>query len=255
MDRKLLTIILYLAILFIVVGAELTVTYHSIALGLWIYAFLLLFLVGVSSFSLGGGGDIQNLMKCLTLAPLIRMLSMSMPVYSLEQVHWYVIINTPLLVVAFLLVKSQNLGWGHVGLRLRYPGLQLLVAFSGIFLGLMDYVLLRPSPLVESLSLSSILVPSLVLLVFTGFSEELVFRGIIQGNAGKVVGDSYGLVLTSALFAAMHIGWQSLPSLVFVFGVGLFYGFIFQRTGSLWGITLSHGVTNIMMFLIAPFLL
>jgi len=56
----------------------------------------------------------------------------------------------------------------------------------------------------------------------------------------------------SVLFAIMHIGWKSPADILFVFAVGLFYGLVFLKTRCLLGITISHGITNIMLFMVMP---
>ncbi len=285
MDRKVIILTIYLLV---VADAELVMTYHSVTLGLWIYAVLLLFLVGYSTLpQLHKRGmeryfkerntirsliatslnmidyspktrredDFSDLLKCLTLAPLIRMLSTSMPVAPLEQIYWFMVINTPLFIIAFLLIRSQLLTKRRLGLRLGNLKIQVLIAMTGFFLGFIDYSLLKPSPMIASLTPEAFLIPAAIMLIFTGFSEELIFRGLIQTHAEKITGNLYGLIFASTLFALMHIGWKSPPDLLFVLGVGLFYGYVFQKTRSLTGITLSHGITNIMMFLVAPFVL
>jgi membrane protease YdiL (CAAX protease family) len=196
----------------------------------------------------------SNFLKCLTLAPLIRMLSTSMPVAPLEQIYWFVLINTPLFIVTFLLIRSQMLTRKFLGLRLGDWRIQLPIAVTGFFLGFMDYSFLEPAPLIASLTPEAFIMPAAILMVFTGFSEELIFRGLIQSHAERLTGRFYGLAFTSLLFAAMHIGWESFPDLLFVLGVGLFYGYAFQKTRCLTGIALSHGITNITMFLLVPFL-
>ncbi|ODS37684.1 MAG: hypothetical protein A7316_09175 [Candidatus Altiarchaeales archaeon WOR_SM1_86-2] len=95
-------------------------------------------------------------------------------------------------------------------------------------------------------------ISALILLVFTGFSEELAFRGLILTNAEKTMGKYLGLIFVSVLFAIMHIVWRSLIDIIFVFGVGLFYGFVFLKTRCLLGITISHGLTNIILFVVMP---
>ncbi len=194
------------------------------------------------------------LLKCLTLAPLIRILSVSMPISSLQQIHWYIIINFPLFMVISLMIKSHQINLNDIGLRIGKLDIQLSVALTGFVLGIIDFLLLRPSPLIKSLTIETFIVPALILLIFTGLSEELIFRGIIQRSAERVIGNIQGLLFTSILFASMHIGWKSIEDLVFVFFVGLFYGYIFQKTRCILGITISHGITNITMFLLAPFL-
>lgn len=199
--------------------------------------------------------NFSNLLKCLTLVPTIRMLSTSMPVAQISQIYWFLIINTPLFILAFLIIKSMSFRWSELGFNIGKLRTQFLISMTGIVLGVMDYSLLKPDPLINYLSIETVIIPSIILLMFTGFSEELIFRGIIQRGSERLIGSTYGLMFTSILFAVMHIGWRSFPDLIFVFGVGLYYGYIFQKTRSLLGITISHGVTNITMFLIAPFIL
>ena len=63
-----------------------------------------------------------------------------------------------------------------------------------------------------------------------------------------------GLVYVSALFAVLHIGHLSVADVMFVFLVGLVFASLVRRTGSLFGVTLAHGATNIGLFLVFPFL-
>jgi len=292
MDKKAAAV--YFIVLLVIIEAEYVITYHSPAIGLWVYALLLFTLIALSTLpmmrmkllkerledrymlkpiilakyfptnvdvartkdsSMKKEDDFSNFLKCLTLAPLIRILSTSMPIATLEQIFWFAVINTPLIVVALLIARSQNMSRKDLGLTLGNPTQQLAIACSGLVLGMIDYAFLKPPPLIASLDPAALILPALILLIFTGFSEELIFRGLIQKNAAKVMGSGRSLVLTSLMFAAMHIGWKSFPDLIFVFGVGMFFGYAYQKTGSLTGITLAHGLTNIMLFLIIPFIL
>jgi len=94
-----------------------------------------------------------------------------------------------------------------------------------------------------------------VIIIATGFAEELLYRGLIQKNAENVMGKYYALLFASLLFTALHMGWTSNLDLIFVFLVALFYGYIFQKTRSIIGISLSHGISNILLFLVLPLLL
>jgi len=132
--------------------------------------------------------------------------------------------------------------------------LQLTIALSGVVLGFIEYLILKPKPLIYSLNLETVLFAGIILVISTGFAEELLFRGILQKNAEKILGRLWGLLYVSILFTALHIGWNSTLDLLFVFSVALFYGYAFQKTGSLFGITLSHGISNSFLFLIMPFI-
>jgi len=90
-------------------------------------------------------------------------------------------------------------------------------------------------------------------LIFTGFLEEFIFRGMMQQATIQTMG-RLGLIYTSAVFAVLHIGYQSILDVIFVFVVGWFFALIVQKTHSIWGVTLAHGLTNISLFLIFPFI-
>jgi hypothetical protein len=91
-------------------------------------------------------------------------------------------------------------------------------------------------------------------LVFTGLLEEFIFRGLIQRSALENLGRR-GLLYGAALFAVLHLGYRSALDVIFVFGVALFFGWVVVRTGSILGVTLSHGLTNVALYLFIPFLL
>jgi len=74
----------------------------------------------------------------------------------------------------------------------------------------------------------------------------------MQKNAIEAFGERVGLICVAVVFASLHIGWLSIIDLVFVFSIGLFYGFLTLKTGNIIGVSLSHGITNIVLFMIAP---
>jgi uncharacterized protein len=80
----------------------------------------------------------------------------------------------------------------------------------------------------------------LVLCVFAGICEEVLFRGTIMPSLEK-----YGLVpaivFSSLLFALLH---GSLLSLISTFSLGVMMAVIVIKTGSLWGGILYHMLNN-----------
>jgi len=118
---------------------------------------------------------------------------------------------------------------------------------------LVEYLILKPEPLVASLSWLEVAPRVLVLVVTTGFAEEFAFRGVLQRSAVGVFGWP-GLVYVASLFALLHIGFHSVLDVVFVFGVAMFFGWVVKKTGSLVGVVVAHGLTNILLFLVYPVL-
>ena len=80
--------------------------------------------------------------------------------------------------------------------------------------------------------------------LINAFMEEVLFRGALQC--------SIGLLPAAIIFTLVHVSYYKKPlMLVEVFVLGLFIGFLFEMTQSLWITTICHGAYNwILMWLI-----
>ncbi len=230
--------------------AELISSTGQPRVGLILHALLLFALIYHASTALDD--PLHQLLAMLAFAPLIRVMSFSLPLAGLPQVAWYYIVSVPLFVAALLLARTLGYSRDDVGLRMGSLPVQLLVALSGITFGYVEYHILAPAPLAASFTWQDLWLPALVLLVSTGFLEELIFRGLMQ-HAGQQALGRLGLVYVSLVFAVLHLGYKSALDVVFVFVVALFFAWVVAKTGSLLGVTLAHGLTNIMLFLVMPF--
>lgn len=195
----------------------------------------------------------QQLVLSLALVPLIRIISLSLPLLNIPQVWWYPLIYVPLLVAAIVVVRILNCRASDVGLNFRLLPIQLVVALSGFLFGIAEYFILSPEPMINELTWQNLWLPAFLLLACTGFVEEFIFRGVLQHTAMGVFG-RWGIVYVSLIFAVLHMGFLSWIDIVFVFVVALFFAWVVSRTGSLFGVSLAHGITNMMLFLIAPLL-
>jgi len=240
--------LIYLAALTL---AESLTTLANPQVGLIMHGFILAALILHATLFARHG--LQKFLITMTLAPLIRLMSLSMPLLQFPFIYWYALIGAPLILAGFLVLRVTGFKADRIGLNLRALPWQLLVALTGILFGFLEYLILQPTPLEGAQSWEQILLPAMILLIFTGFLEEFIFRGLIQRGAFGTVGH-YALVYVAVLFAVLHLGYRSIWDLVFVFVVGLFFGVVVLRTGSLLGVTLSHGLTNIFLYLIIPLL-
>ena len=195
----------------------------------------------------------QRFYFSMALVPLIRLMSLSLPLTNFLFVYWYLIIGTPLFLAAFFSARMMGLSIDSLLFNVSQPGLQILVALSGVLLGYAEYVILRPQPLVEAFSFRLIWQPALILLIFTGLLEEVIFRGLLQQSSREFIG-RWGLVYAGLVFAVMHLGYRSLMDFLFVLLVALYFGQVVLRTRSILGVTVAHGLTNIGLFLVFPFL-
>lgn len=245
------TIYISLAYLIGIACAEL-ITATISPLGGIIFHLMLLFLLILGS-AFARGSPARRLYLALTLAPLMRILCLSMPLAQFSEIYWYLIISIPLIGGILAVIRALNLNPGEIGITARMIPIQGLVAVSGISLGLLAYFIMRPEPLVPLLDWREILVPALILLVVTGFIQELAFRGVMQHCSDRALG-SWGWVYIAVLFSVLQIGYLSAIYWLFALLVGLFFGWTVKRTGSILGVSLSHGIINIGLYLIFPFI-
>jgi uncharacterized protein len=195
----------------------------------------------------------RRLLLALTLAPLIRILSVSLPLASLSLTYWYMSIGSLLFIAAFLVARITGMKANRLGFVVKSWWTELAISLIGIALGFTEFFILNPKPLIERLDWSTFFIPAFSLLIFTGVLEELIFRGIIQDAANVTMG-RFGLVFSATLFAMLHMGYRSVIDVFFVFMVGLIFGVIVSRTHSIVGVSLAHGLTNIGLYMIFPFL-
>lgn len=101
------------------------------------------------------------------------------------------------------------------------------------------------------------------LVLFAPVAEELLFRGYLYGKMRRHTSAFMTILLTSLLFAALHLGIGSLAELqwnVFIntFILALGMGLLREYTGSVWAGILVHMLKNVTAYLllfIAPGLL
>ena len=235
-----------------ITASEIIIAYNNVELGLILETAILFALL--INLSISESSDFSNLLRAMMVLPMIRIIGLTIPLMQVKQIYWFPIVAIPLFAASYTLMRTQKLNRKKVGLILGNIPVQLTVALSGVILGFTEYLILKPQPLISSFTLETVLIASVILIISTGFAEELLFRGILQKNAENVFGKIFGLLYASLLFTALHIGWHSVLDLLFVLGVGLFYGYTFQKTRSIFGITLSHGLSNTFLFLIMPFI-
>jgi DNA-binding XRE family transcriptional regulator len=152
-----------------------------------------------------------------------------------------------------MIIGQNKMSRRELGLFSTDLVVEPLLMFGGLGLGAIEYAILRPTPLFQSFSWGMFLVAALTLTLSTGLPEELIFRGMLQRLALPTLG-RWAIMYVALLFTAMHIGYKSILDVLFVFAVGMMFGKIVRRSGSIVGVTLAHGTTNITLFLIMPHL-
>jgi membrane protease YdiL (CAAX protease family) len=245
-------VLLTTAYLLLVSGAELLTAYAA-AWGITFHAVILFTLLIHSALILKTDPETSRLLLVLILAPMIRILSLSMPVAQFSYIAWFSIISIPVYITIFTCVYIQHISPRDIGLalpKLKDLPLEFLMILLAVPVGILEYYILKPGILVEP-RLEALIVPVLIMVVCTGFLEELAFRGLMQYHATRTMGFA-GILIISALFGALHIGNLTIFDVLLAGGIGFIYSLVVQKTGSVYGVSISHGIINTTLFLIAP---
>jgi membrane protease YdiL (CAAX protease family) len=196
----------------------------------------------------------QKLLISLALVPLVRIISLSMPLANIPQVWRFPIIYAPLLAAGIVVMRILEYRPTQVGISFSRLPVQVGLGLTGVLFGVAEYYILRPDALITELTWQQVWLPAIIFLLCTGFVEEFIFRGVLQTSALGSLG-RWAIPYVSLVFAILHLGFLSWIDVAFVFLIAMFFGWIVKRTGSIVGVALSHGLTNVLLYLIVPLVL
>lgn len=219
--------------------------------GLTLYAGLLVLLTLHSS--MGRSDDGRKLALALTLVPLIRMLALLLPLLDLPIVTWYPVVAVPMLLIVSVVVYQTRLPIRTLGLQSTQRALHLMMISGGFGLGAVLYGLRFSQTAVDPIDWGPFVLPMVLLVMLAGFTEEIIFRGLVQTIAGRLMGP-WSLIYGAVLFAVLQIGYLSISLVLFALVLGLLFAQIVSWSGSLLGVALVHGMMNVTALIFLPIL-
>ena len=193
--------------------------------------------------------------EALALVPLYVMFTSSLPWFFIDQTFLMPAVYSIVLALCFWHIYYKNLDFSDVGLIPgNYIKFIIIGVMIGFFTGIIEYFVLLPAPSFPSFEVKYFLRDAVYMLLFVGLGEELLFRGIIQNELIRTFGVRWGIVGQGFLFGIMHMTWRSVPELGFTFLAGILLGYLYYRTGSLTAPIVLHGVNNIMLVAVLPYI-
>jgi len=150
----------------------------------------------------------------------------------------------------FRRVPLGKIGFTRGLFRLRF---QVLVGVGvGAVLGVVEYFILRPKPIeTGSNMVSNIVYLVVMMMVFVGLTEELLFRGLLQSYMVDLMPKWQAVHLTSVIFGLFHIGWLNPLEVVFAYAAGMVFGYLLIKTSGLTAPVVAHGFGNIVLYMVA----
>ena len=245
---------IYLPILGIVAG-ELMMFSGQVFAGLLIH---IINLQAMTLFLIFGdkSSDNKKLLQSLILVLLIRIINLAVPQFFTGALLMYPMTYGVMFIPIYIIVKNQHISLKEMGIDFKKLSFSFPAALLiGSMIALLEYLILKPSALIESLQLSNIILLAIVMFIFVGAVEELVFRSILQTRLEEAFGLQPGLILSGFLFGIMHSAYGLVFEILFAGFFGLVIGYIFQRTRSFPFVLTIHGTANVLLFGILPILL
>jgi membrane protease YdiL (CAAX protease family) len=200
----------------------------------------------------------QPLLLALAVASLYRLLAFT-PLPTIGFTNHLVLVGAPMLVATILalrLLHTPDVRGAAAILRPKMLNWQVPIALSGIPLSFVAYQLLNPGFVVTFSGpgqhpAAAVAGAVVALAVFSGIGEELLFRALLHRAARTSFGPA-ALYVSSAVFGAAYFGTRSVPFVLFVVAVGAFFGWCYERTGSILGPAVAHSLISVGVFVVWP---
>lgn len=233
--------------------AEMLIYSGTIREGLWIHTAIMIGLF--FSMLIVRNEEIRKTYQALMLLPILRLISLSIPVFFDMTLYSFLIIYISLAIPVMITAVNQKFTLEEIGINLKriwlYLPLSVLISFV---LAFVEYQINRTNYLIPDLSLLNLLKLTVVMVFFVGLLEEIIFRSILQTRLSKIFGAGIGIMLSSILFGLMHSGYEIFYEVIYAFFIGIIMGYLFYKTKSLPLTALIHGFSNVFLFGFIPYL-
>jgi len=206
--------------------------YIDNTIGFILYSILIAFFL-ISLSHIESLDDYGKLMIILMIVPILRVTGL----FIILSEFWSIILTyCMLLFLAFHYSVRFKLDHGHKKEKLELAPLAVIIGVVLGFIGAFLFDLNLPSNF-------------LYIIPLIAYSEEILFRGMIQNIIKKGYGLHFSILITSLLYGAFSVGYGYLFALFMVFA-GIFIGIIYDKTKNIF---LATAISIILhYFLIAP---
>lgn len=245
----------------ILIGAAITVCEYvfayqnvpygiAIGLGLAMTIYIVLSVMHLDS-------RITSCAESLALIPLYILFTSSLPWFFIDQQYLLPAVYSCILGLCFWHIYRHNLSLKNI-LNIQKKNFlkYLLIGIViGAPLGSIEYLVLQPVPAFPTFEVKYLLRDVIYMFLFVGLAEEILFRGLIQVDLQRAFGWKWAILGASIMFAVMHLTWRSVPELIFVFLASFVLGGLYMKTKSLVPAIAAHGMNNVMLVAIMPYVL
>lgn len=242
-----------ISIFLVIAATQYIYVYDDVGIGIVLTLFIVILIYMTISIVKMDRKFIESA-EALALVPLYIMFTASLPWFFLDQIFLMPAVYSIILALCFWHIYYKDMDLNQVGLKTgNFRKYIMIGLFIGIFTGIIEYLILLPAPSFPTFEMKYFFKDVIYMLLFVGLGEELLFRGIIQNELVKTFGVRWGIIAQGLLFGIMHLSWRSVPELGFTSFAGILLGYLYYRTGSLTAPVVMHGVNNIILVAVMPY--
>lgn len=204
-------------------------------IGIFVNAFILTSLLVAAVFDT----TLRKLLACLSIIPAVRLIGFSIP------------FTDDFLRIALFYGSIFALSLGYIiCLKVKNTGHSLreikdlpLMIFIGILIGSLEYSFLPKNSFNLGLSFGS----ALLFFLFFGYTEELLFRGLIQNLAEKITKPLFSILFTSVLYTLVHIN-KGLSGIILAFFISIVLSTVFHWKKNIFLVTALNTTISLVSF-------
>jgi membrane protease YdiL (CAAX protease family) len=195
-----------------------------------------------------GSGSYARALGALALVPVLRLSSLALA--SSHHIPFLAISGAPVLLATVLAARALELPGVLAVWEIRRRS-QWHVAVGAGAGATVAAALVHVTPVVRPHSAPAWVLAALVVFVFVGLLEELLFRGVIQGALDPLLG-AWSIPVADLLFAAAYLDSGSAAYSAAMAAFGLACGWWVRRTRSVAGAAVAHGLVAVAVLLVSP---
>ncbi len=182
-------------------------------------------------------------------------------VFGLKIVNFWLGLSFAACVLVFLSVRFAGLPLSRAELTFTNAGIGLVSAgvLYGIFAMcywlagmLLSFAGTEVAGIYHIRTQANPVVIALVLVFITSPAEELFWRGFLQRWSMSKFGQTKGWLFASTLYAGVHLASLNLMLIGAAFVAGLFWGYLYMRTNSIFACIISHAAWTVAIFILWP---
>lgn len=155
---------------------------------------------------------------------------------------------------AGFVVRSQEINFKNVLIGIVSAGMLYAIYAVGNYVSQQIFHFARPeiASIYDIRHEGKALVIALVLLFITSPAEELFWRGFLQRWAMNKFGQVTGWLVAAAVYGAVHILSGNFMLTMAAWIAGLFWGFLYLKTDSIFACIISHALWTVSIFILWP---